>query len=89
MARLRHGGNGISYSAESVEAYSKKSKKFEVAISNMAASSAPDLQEFLIAARRVLESRALFVFTIPTHVSGLCIGVMHRTLNLITRSRLQ
>ncbi len=65
LARLRHGGNGISYYAESVEAYSKKSKKFEVAISNMAASSAPNLQEFLIAVRRVLESRALFVFTIP------------------------
>jgi ubiquinone/menaquinone biosynthesis C-methylase UbiE len=65
LARLRHGGPGISYCAESVEAYSCKTKRFEVAISNMAVSSAPNLKAFLAASRRILKRRALFVFTIP------------------------
>ncbi len=65
LARLRHGGSCVSYFAESVETYSCSSKKFEVAISNMAASSAPDLQSFLTASRRILTKRALFIFTIP------------------------
>ena len=65
IAHQRHGGNCISYYAGSVETYSCKPKKFEVAISNMAASSAPDLQSFLAASRRILKKRALFIFTIP------------------------
>lgn len=65
LARLRHGGPNIRYYAESVEAHSHKSKKFDVAISNMAASSAPDLEAFLAASRRILKKGALFVFTIP------------------------
>lgn len=65
LARLRHSGRSISYCAESVEAYSRKSKKFEVGISNMAASSAPDLEAFFSASRRILKKSALFVFTIP------------------------
>lgn len=65
LARLRHCGSGISYCAETVESYSCKPKKFDAAISNMAASSAPDLESFLAASRRILKRRAVFIFTIP------------------------
>ncbi|MBC7705455.1 MAG: class I SAM-dependent methyltransferase [Rhodoferax sp.] len=65
LARLRHPGRAISYVAESVEAFSQGRQKFEVAISNMAVSSAPDLEAFLNAARRIVKRGAAFVFTIP------------------------
>lgn len=65
LARLRHPGRSIEYVAESVETFSRKRQKFECAISNMAASSAPDLQAFLAASRRILERGAQFLLTIP------------------------
>lgn len=65
LARLRHPGRAISYVAESVEDFSCRKQKFEVAISNMAASSAPDLKAFLKAARRVVKRGAVFIFTVP------------------------
>lgn len=65
LARVRHPGRAISYVSESIEVYSRKSQKFELAISNMAASSAPDLGAFLTASRKILKKGAVFVFTIP------------------------
>lgn len=65
LARSRHPGRAIGYVSESIEIYSRTSRKFELAIANMAASSAPDLGAFLSASRAVLKRRALFVFTIP------------------------
>lgn len=65
LARLRHPGREISYVSESIEVYSRKSQEFELAISNMAASSAPDLGAFLTASRTVLRKGAVFLFTIP------------------------
>lgn len=65
LARLRHPGNAINYVSESVEAYSRKRHSFEVAISNMAVSSAPNLKDFLIASRNILKKGAVFIFTIP------------------------
>ena len=65
LARDRHSGHAISYVAESVEAYSRERQRFEVAISNMAASSAPNLEEFLSASRKILKKGAIFIFTIP------------------------
>jgi SAM-dependent methyltransferase len=65
IARDRHPGRAISYVAESIENYSRAPRKFDLAISNMAASSAPDLSAFLTASRTVLKKGAIFVFTIP------------------------
>lgn len=65
LARLRHAGRSIEYVAESVESFSRGQQKFECAISNMAASSAPDLEAFLSASRQVLRPGALFLLTIP------------------------
>lgn len=65
LARLRHPGRSIQYVAESVESFARKRQKFECAISNMAASSAPDLQSFLGASRRVLKRGAPLILTIP------------------------
>ncbi|MCM8623206.1 MAG: class I SAM-dependent methyltransferase [Candidatus Accumulibacter sp.] len=65
LARLRHPGQSIKYVSESVESFSAKGRRFECAISNMAASCAPDLPAFLAASRRILKRGALFIFTIP------------------------
>lgn len=65
IARARHNGVGVSYQAESVESFAKKGRKFELAISNMSVSSAPNLHTFISASRNVLKKNALFVFTIP------------------------
>ena len=65
IARVRHPGRAIRYVAESIETYSQAPGRFDVAISNMAASSAPDLGAFLVASRTILKKGAIFVFTIP------------------------
>ena len=65
IARVRHPGRAIRYVAESIETYSQAPRKFDLAISNMAASSAPDLGAFLAASRAILKKGAIFVFTIP------------------------
>lgn len=65
IGRERNEGNRITYFAESIERYSLKGKKFDLAISNMAASSAPDLQSFVSASRSILKKNAMFIFTIP------------------------
>lgn len=65
LARLRHPGRSISYLQESVESYSRGRQKFELAISNMAASCAPDLRAFLVASRKILKKGGRFVFTLP------------------------
>ena len=65
IGRERHGGSGITYYAESIENYSGKNRKFDLAISNMSASSAPDLCAFFSASRDILKKNALFIFTIP------------------------
>lgn len=65
LARIRHPGREVKYVSESIEVYSRTSQKFELGISNMAASSAPDLGAFLTASRKVLKKGAVFVFTIP------------------------
>lgn len=65
LARLRHPGRSIKYIAESVETFSIRRQRFECAISNMAASSAPDLKGFLAASRKILKRGATFLLTIP------------------------
>lgn len=67
IAKLLHSGASISYRAESVEQYSRRRSRptFEAAISNMAASSAPDLQQFFSASRRLLRKDSIFLATFP------------------------
>lgn len=65
LAQVRHPGRSIKYIADSIEVYSQEKLKFECAISNMAASCAPNLQDFLVASRCVLKKGAVFIFTIP------------------------
>lgn len=67
IARDRHEDRGITYCAESIEQYARRRTRprFDVAISNMAASSAPDLEAFFSASRRILRKDAVFVATIP------------------------
>lgn len=65
LARLRHPGRAIDYVVESVESYTRKHKKFELAISNMALSCAPNVHTFLVSARGLLKKGAMFVFTVP------------------------
>jgi SAM-dependent methyltransferase len=65
IGRKRHGGVGIGYFSESVENYSLKGGVFDMAISNMSASNAPDLNEFISASRKILKKNAIFIFTIP------------------------
>ncbi|RZM05760.1 MAG: class I SAM-dependent methyltransferase, partial [Pedobacter sp.] len=65
IGRARHSAEGISYYEGSVESYVQSGKKFELAISNMAASSAPDINTFLMASREILVKGSYFIFTIP------------------------
>jgi SAM-dependent methyltransferase len=65
IGNTRHGGTNIAYFAESIEAYALHGRKFDVAISNMAASSAPDLAAFISATRDILKKNSTFIFTIP------------------------
>lgn len=65
IGRMRNEDERISYFSESVEIFSKKRKKFDLAISNMAASSSPDLRSFIFGTRTILKRNALFIFTIP------------------------
>lgn len=65
IGRERHGGTNITYYAESIESYSERALKFDLAISNMAASSAPDLCNFFSGSRNILKKNASFIFTIP------------------------
>ncbi len=65
IAKSMNSGNSISYLSETIERYSIIGKKFDTAISNMAASCSPDLVGFVVASRRVLVKHGLFIFTIP------------------------
>lgn len=67
IAQVQHAGASIKYRAESVEQYSRRRARlqFDAAISNMAASSTPDLEHFFSASRRILKKDGLFVATIP------------------------
>lgn len=65
IARMRHSSESISYHSSSIEAYSREVRKFDLAISNMAASSAPDIESFFSSSRHVLKKNSLLVFTIP------------------------
>lgn len=65
IAESQHHDRGIRYYAESVEQYSRRRTRFDVAISNMAASSAPDLEAFFSSSRLILKKNAIFIFTIP------------------------
>ncbi|HHA2973339.1 TPA: class I SAM-dependent methyltransferase [Stenotrophomonas maltophilia] len=67
IAEVEHGGDSIIYSAESVENYARRRSrpKFDAAISNMAASSAPDLEGFFVASRRILRIDGSLILTIP------------------------
>ncbi|ASJ76206.1 class I SAM-dependent methyltransferase [Granulosicoccus antarcticus] len=65
MAKARHSAPRISYFAESIEEHSKSTEKYDLGISNMVASSAPDLSEYFVSTRRVLKEGALFIFSIP------------------------
>ena len=67
IAEKLHAGASISYWAETVEQYARRRKRpeFDTAISNMAASSAPDLQRFFSASRRLLKNNGFFILTFP------------------------
>lgn len=65
LAQVRHPGRSIKYVAESIETFALRRQKFECAISNMAASCAPDLIAFFDASRRILKRGAPFLLTIP------------------------
>lgn len=67
IARMLHAGVSISYRAETVEQYARRRTRpeFDTAISNMAASSAPDLQQFFSASRRLIRRNGLLIATIP------------------------
>lgn len=65
LAQARHPGRSIRYVAESVENFALRRQKFDCAISNMAASCAPDLLAFFGASRRILKRGAPFLLTIP------------------------
>lgn len=65
IAQDRHAGPTITYINDSVESQSRMSKKFDAAISNMAASCAPDLEAFLVGSRRILKINAPYLLTIP------------------------
>ncbi|MFA7495639.1 MAG: class I SAM-dependent methyltransferase [Acidithiobacillus sp.] len=67
IAQAQHAGDSITYFAESVEQYARRRArpKFDAAISNMAASSAPSLEEFFSASRRILKKDGLLIATIP------------------------
>ncbi|MGA6180922.1 class I SAM-dependent methyltransferase [Stenotrophomonas sp. NPDC077421] len=67
IARERHSKSSVSYFAESVEQMAKRRKRpsFDAAISNMAASSSPDLEGFFRASRKLLREDGLFIATIP------------------------
>jgi 2-polyprenyl-3-methyl-5-hydroxy-6-metoxy-1,4-benzoquinol methylase len=65
VARARHNDSNITYYAQCIESFAGKSREFDTAISNMAVSSAPDLHAFVLAARNILRSGAMFIFTIP------------------------
>lgn len=67
IAQMLHAGDSITYRAETVEQYARRRTRpnFDAAISNMAASSAPDLQQFFSASRRLLRRNGLLIATIP------------------------
>lgn len=67
IAKTLHAGDSISYRVETVEQYARRRTRpeFDTAISNMAASSAPDLQQFFSASRRLLRRNGLLIATIP------------------------
>lgn len=53
------------FSVSSIEDFLKEDRTFGVAISNMVASSAPNLEYFIHASRKVLELDGTFIMTIP------------------------
>lgn len=65
IARERHGGPSITYNNDSIESFSTKAEKFDAAVSNMAASCAPDLDSFFISSRAILKQKSLYILTIP------------------------
>ncbi|GAB2879164.1 hypothetical protein GCM10027277_55520 [Pseudoduganella ginsengisoli] len=65
IGRKQHKGVGISFHAESIETYALKGKKFDLAICNMSASNAPDLQAFISASREIIKKNGIFIITIP------------------------
>jgi 2-polyprenyl-3-methyl-5-hydroxy-6-metoxy-1,4-benzoquinol methylase len=67
IANALHASTSINYRAETVEQYARRRARpeFDAAISNMAASSAPDLQQFFSASRRLLRKDGLLIATFP------------------------
>lgn len=67
IAQAQHMGESITYYAESIEHYAGQQTrpKFDAAISNMAASSAPNVEHFFSASRRVLKKGGVLIVTIP------------------------
>lgn len=67
IAEKLHAGASISYRAETVEQFARRRKRpeFDAAISNMAASSAPNLQTFFSASRCLLRKDGLLIATFP------------------------
>jgi len=65
IANAKHPGAAITYHAERIECFAKRRQTFDAAISNMSASSAPDLSAFFTSSRAVLKKHSSFIFTIP------------------------
>lgn len=65
IALERHGGPAITYINASIESYATQAAKFDAAVSNMAASCAPDLDSFFVGSRAILKQKSPYVLTIP------------------------
>ncbi len=65
IAKLDHFGENISFSAMSVEEHAASGKKYDAAISNMAASSTPELEKFIKSSRKLLKKNGVYILTIP------------------------
>ena len=66
ISEISHARENITYHAKSIEDYILQAPEiFSVAISNMAASSAPNLESFICSSRRILAENGTFILTIP------------------------
>jgi len=65
IAKRQHSSIRISYVAETIEQHARGANRYDLAVSNMTLSAAPDLERFLLGARGVLDSGSLLLLTIP------------------------
>lgn len=65
IASANYKNENTFFTVSSIEDFSKKDRNFDVAISNMVASSSPNLEKFIFASRKVLKVGGVFIITIP------------------------